>query len=898
MQVEQSSLSSVNNFVTSSGSGLEMFPCLTTTGVTLPTSSSRSSSSSSSSSSGDSDSDENCHAPPEENPSSEDNATDNVDCVFEGKIKMSNFDRLNKKYRLDEPILPNVVNTSKFECFLMVLNIAMQEGFSQKGIRSVLEMINELFGKEVIPSEHIFSTIFTCDFGMKYHFYCSECDAYIGEYSELKPSGIVKCPIVPCGKERSISGMNGGHFFISFPLAPQFRVYLEKMKNCENLLAYRFNRDQSNGAIRDVFDGLVYRKLADAGGILSNPDNFSCSVTTDGTPVFKSVKKSLWPIQCRINEFPPDQRFDSDNMFVCGLWYGSKEPIMNVFLRPFVLESRSLYDNGFTWQSDTGRVITSKVVILNFCLDSRAKPDVQCFKQLHSYDGCGYCYHPGDLVKLKKNEIVENETVAGCEVEEDSDEQAESSNEEDACNSESEVELIGAASDVNQRRKKKKKKKKRVTKAVRYCFSSGGVRTERTDEEMRNDMQLSQDSSKIQRGVKGISVVTLIPLFDVVFGFAIDFLHAVLLGVVKTLLGFWFDKKFSKKPYSIRSRLKEVDARLLGFCPPQNISRRPRTLSEYVHFKANELRAWLFFYSLPALEGILPDEYFRHYGLLVSAIFILCSDSITMENWRKAKEHLELFVRQFEELYGPAFMVHNVHLLLHLAQMVLLYGPLWNFSMFVFETGNGVLKNLVKGTIGVMSQISNKYMTYRCLPVIVDHFIVSDRVLEYCSNLVPKRRCRVASKFDGIVLLGDPDVLKLSNVESKALEEANLPKRLECHHRMILKGTMYHGLTYPRKGIKSYDSAVKTGEGKFGVILRILVVDEEVYVILKNIEVSPGVYVTNYANAKAEHIKVCDLYPFGSVKVLKATSVIAKCVFLRYGVVSYVCEFPNLFEKD
>jgi len=55
-----------------------------------------------------------------------------------------------------------------------------------------------------------------------------------------------------------------------------------------------------------------------------------------------------------------------------------------------------------------------------------SKPDIQCRKPVNAYCGCGYCYLPGDLVNLEKDEVrprqprnnVAQENVADDEEEE------------------------------------------------------------------------------------------------------------------------------------------------------------------------------------------------------------------------------------------------------------------------------------------------------------------------------------------------------------------------------------------------------------------------------------------------------------------------------------------------
>ncbi len=69
-------------------------------------------------------------------------------------------------------------------------------------------------------------------------------------------------------------------------------------------------------------------------------------------------------------------------------------------------------------------------------------------------------------------------------------------------------------------------------------------------------------------------------------------------------------------------------------------------------FIANELRAWLLYYSLPCLEDILPKTYLDHFALLVEAIHNLLKESISKEQIEWAKSCLDLFYKYFERLYG------------------------------------------------------------------------------------------------------------------------------------------------------------------------------------------------------------------------------------------------------
>lgn len=67
---------------------------------------------------------------------------------------------------------------------------------------------------------------------------------------------------------------------------------------------------------------------------------------------------------------------------------------------------------------------------------------------------------------------------------------------------------------------------------------------------------------------------------------------------------------------------------------------------------ASEYRSWLLYYSLPVIHGVLPEPFFTHYTLLVAALHILLSTSISQSNLRRATRYLDRFYENFSALYG------------------------------------------------------------------------------------------------------------------------------------------------------------------------------------------------------------------------------------------------------
>ena len=85
---------------------------------------------------------------------------------------------------------------------------------------------------------------------------------------------------------------------------------------------------------------------------------------TDGVPLFKSSKFSLWPLYFAINELPCQQCFQKENMILAGLWYGKSKPIMLNFLKPFHTALSKLETDGIEAKSPSGENLILKAILL------------------------------------------------------------------------------------------------------------------------------------------------------------------------------------------------------------------------------------------------------------------------------------------------------------------------------------------------------------------------------------------------------------------------------------------------------------------------------------------------------------------------------------------------------
>lgn len=117
-------------------------------------------------------------------------------------------------------------------------------------------------------------------------------------------------------------------------------------------------------------------------------------------------------------------------------------------------------------------------------------------------------------------------------------------------------------------------------------------------------------------GIKELSCFIGLSYFDLVHGFSIDYMHCILIGITPYLIGLWMDSKNSKQSFYLDKRKREnLNQRILRIKPTSSITRKPKSLDDRKHFKANEFRSLLLFYLRYSLAGLLNMKYLNHFQL-------------------------------------------------------------------------------------------------------------------------------------------------------------------------------------------------------------------------------------------------------------------------------------------
>ena len=203
-------------------------------------------------------------------------------------------------------------------------------------------------------------------------------------------------------------------------------------------------------------------------------------------------------------------------------------------------------------------------------------------------------------------------------------------------------------------------------------------------------LEAFKSKKKDVQGVWGPSAFMNLKYFDIPRGMIVDFLHACLLGGIDLIT--YIVLKNSKEEYYIGSpeKLDLIDQRLLSMKPPTCLAKTPKSIKERSMWKGSEWFNWLLLYCLPCFEGILKPKYFENSALYVAAMHIFLNESITPDEIECAKILIIKFMCGFQNLYGDQCMIiamhYNIYSLIHLADNVKDWGPLWVINTFLFES--------------------------------------------------------------------------------------------------------------------------------------------------------------------------------------------------------------------
>lgn len=276
--------------------------------------------------------------------------------------------------------------TTVMMAIVLLASFVIAHALSWTALDDLLCIMNAIFGCIAMPpSKYLFRKLWNKD-KASYFYYCEACETLLNLD--------MTCEI--CNTTYELSKLRAnGCFFVIMNLRNQIQHLVIRNRQALHENLEKIAAAAANENINDITAGAAYRKLREDGTLQYG--DLTITFNTDGSPLFKSSRNSIWPIQFIINELPPEIRFKHPTL--AGLWFGKKHPKMTAFLGKFVEQFNSM--EPLTW-THMMKTYHSNVYALCCCVDAPARAAVQNFMQFNSFFGCPWCLTKAEHKEGKK----------------------------------------------------------------------------------------------------------------------------------------------------------------------------------------------------------------------------------------------------------------------------------------------------------------------------------------------------------------------------------------------------------------------------------------------------------------------------------------------------------------
>ena len=225
---------------------------------------------------------------------------------------------------------------------------------------------------------------------------------------------------------------------------------------------------------------------------------------------------------------------------------------------------------------------------------------------------------------------------------------------------------------------------------------------------LQSDMRTDADFSGMKYDDHQMRKSILIDYgYPCVTGFVLDYMHLVLLGVMRKMLNFLMSGPLLCRLSSVQVNQISTNLDDLKGKMPTEFARQPRSLKYLPRYKSTELRNFLLYSGIFMLRGVVKDDIYEHFLCLsVSIRILLQARSMSNDMIQYARSLLHYYVSKAESIYGRTFTTYNVHNLVHLTDDILNHGVgLHEISAFPFENYMQVIKKFVRNAKNPIAQI-------------------------------------------------------------------------------------------------------------------------------------------------------------------------------------------------
>lgn len=545
---------------------------------------------------------------------------------------------------------------SPAEFLLNSLTLVTHFRMNMSQFEGVMKLVNTLFVEKVVPdTRYLLDKLFKSMSGIHYHFVCSDCLDYIGEFDNTIIRE-VQCKNASCQKVNEISNLNDSSFFVTFDLPSQIEILLSKDNVFDNLKnPYDLVNNEVPLIMRDLYDGSVYQKFV--ASLLPRTDvrHITMCFSVDGAALYTSSSCQIWPLFVSVLELPPKIR--DHNLLLGGLWFSKCHAKQDVFLIPFAKECQKLSDHGFQ-VTVRGEIVKMKAHLLCCCADAPARAGVQAIHQHGGGFCCHWCLHPSENRQFAILDYVPQPRT--------------------------EEELI-----------------------------TDGTAAMVMDGSRDNSVNGVTGLSPL------LNVKTMDMVDGIILEYFHACAHGICKSFLKAWLGEDGCDKTILYYIGTPLILEKLNSFLDSIKLPVEARRSARKLTEVGQWKGREFENFILYTSIPLLRTTLRPRYLQHWMKFVQAMHFLLQEEATESEFKKAEDLLLEFGREVANLYPDRYLTYNLHIVTwHLVQNCRRWGPAWCINGYSFEAGNKLLKGQIHANLGVASQVCRAQSHFKSLEIL------------------------------------------------------------------------------------------------------------------------------------------------------------------------------------
>ena len=246
-----------------------------------------------------------------------------------------------------------------------------------------------------------------------------------------------------------------------------------------------------------------------------------------------------------------------------------------------------------------------------------------------------------------------------------------------------------------------------------------------------------------EHGITHYSILLALEYIDIIRFCTVDPMHNLFLGTAKTMFNLWKDTSILSK-----QQVGQIEQRISSMDVPSDIGRIPAQIhSNSGSYTAEQWKNWTLIYSIYCLSGILPEQHFRCWQTFVLACKSICKPLISPPEVAIGDGLFLKFCKQVEKLYGKKSITPNMHLHLHLRDVLLDHGPVTSFWCFSFERYNGILGSTTTNKRSVELQLMRRFILSRFADMGSLPLLYQEDFLHLCSPGKARPFPGVASQF-------------------------------------------------------------------------------------------------------------------------------------------------------